>query len=71
MSRIGPGDTLRILLVAERESLREQIGAILAQYAGDHRLFWVAQAEVAAKRAEDLADLAVRSLDAHARRQRQ
>lgn len=54
MSRIGPGDTLRILLIAERESLREQIGAILAQYAGDHRLFWVAQAEVAAKRAEDL-----------------
>lgn len=54
MSRIGPGDTLRILLVAERETLREQIGAILAQYAGDHRLFWVAQAEVAAKRAEDL-----------------
>jgi pilus assembly protein CpaE len=42
------------LLVAERESLREQVGAILAQYAGDHRLFWVAQAEVAAKRAEDL-----------------
>ncbi|MBK8050323.1 MAG: AAA family ATPase [Anaerolineales bacterium] len=54
MSRIGPGDTLRILLIAEREALREQIGAILAQYAGDHRLFWVAQAEVAAKRAEDL-----------------
>jgi len=54
VSRIGPGDTLRILLIAERESLREQIGAILAQYAGDHRLFWVAQAEVAAKRAEDL-----------------
>ncbi len=54
MSRIGPGDTLRILLIAERESLREQIGAILAQYAGEHRLFWVAQAEVAAKRAEDL-----------------
>jgi pilus assembly protein CpaE len=54
VSRIGPGDTLRILLVAERESLREQIGAILAQYAGDHRLFWVAQAEVAAKRSEDL-----------------
>jgi pilus assembly protein CpaE len=42
------------LLIAERESLREQIGAILAQFAGDHRLFWVAQAEVAAKRAEDL-----------------
>jgi pilus assembly protein CpaE len=54
VSRIGPGDTLRILLIAERENLREQIGAILAQYAGDHRLFWVAQAEVAAKRAEDL-----------------
>jgi pilus assembly protein CpaE len=54
VSRIGPGDTLRILLVGERENLREQIGAILAQYAGDHRLFWVAQAEVAAKRAEDL-----------------
>lgn len=54
MARLGPGDTLRILLIAEREGLREQIGQILNQYAGDHRLFWVAQAELAGKRAEDL-----------------
>lgn len=54
MSRIAPGDTLRILLVAERESMREQIGAILAQFAGEHRLFWVAQPELAARRAADL-----------------
>ncbi len=54
MARISPGDTLRVLLVAESEGLREQIGTILAQYAGEHRLFWIAQPEMAARRAEDL-----------------
>ena len=54
MARISPGDTLRVLLVAESERLREQIGAILTQYAGEHRLFWIAQPEMAARRAEDL-----------------
>ncbi|HRA65239.1 MAG TPA: hypothetical protein PL187_04405, partial [Caldilinea sp.] len=54
MARLGPGDTLRVLLVAESEGLREQIGAILAQYAGEHRLFWIAQPELAPRRAEDL-----------------
>ncbi len=54
MARISPGDTLRVLLVAESEGLRQQIGAILAQYAGEHRLFWIAQPEMAARRAEDL-----------------
>jgi pilus assembly protein CpaE len=43
-----------VLLVAESEGLREQIGAILAQYAGEHRLFWIAQPELAPRRAEDL-----------------
>jgi pilus assembly protein CpaE len=54
LARISPGDTLRVLLVAESEGLREQIGAILAQYAGEHRLFWIVQPELAARRAEDL-----------------
>ena len=54
MARISPGDTLRILLVAQNESLREQIGIILSHYAGEHRLFWVAQPELAPRRAEDL-----------------
>lgn len=43
-----------MLLIAESEGLREQIGTILAQYAGEHRLFWIAQPELAARRAEDL-----------------
>jgi pilus assembly protein CpaE len=41
-------------LVAESETLREQIGAILTQFAGEHRLYWVAQPEVAPRRAEEL-----------------
>ena len=54
MGSIGPTETLRILLIAEREPLREQIGSILTEYAGDHRLFWVAQPELAARRTQDL-----------------
>lgn len=54
MARISPGDTLRVLLVSESELLREQIGTILAQYAGEHRLFWITQPELAPRRAEDL-----------------
>lgn len=54
MARISPGDTLRVVLVAESEELRDQVGTILAHYAGEHRLFWITQPELASRRAEDL-----------------
>ena len=54
MAQVGAEDTLRVLLVAESEALRDQIGAILTQFAGEHRLYWVAQPEVAPRRAEEL-----------------
>lgn len=54
MAQAGAEDTLRVLLVAENEALRDQISAILTQFAGEHRLYWVAQPEVAPRRAEEL-----------------
>ncbi len=54
MARISPGDTLRVMLVSESELLREQVDTILTQYAGEHRIFWVTQPELAPRRAEDL-----------------
>lgn len=42
------------MLVAETADLREQVSTILTQYAGEHRLFWITQPELAARRAEDL-----------------
>jgi pilus assembly protein CpaE len=47
-------DTLRVLLVAERDQLRDEVGAVLADWAGDHRLYWVAQPELAVTRAQDV-----------------
>lgn len=54
MAQVSAEDTLRVLLVAESEALRDQIGAILTQFAGEHRLYWVAQPDVAPQRAEEL-----------------
>lgn len=48
---IGPGDKLRLLLVAEQETLRDQFAALLKTYAGDHALYWVSQPELAYRRA--------------------
>jgi pilus assembly protein CpaE len=52
-SLIG-GETLRILLVSTQESVRDEIGQALAGRAGDHRLFWVTQPELAVMRGLDL-----------------
>jgi pilus assembly protein CpaE len=54
VAQVSAEDTLRVLLVAESEALRDQIGAILTQFAGEHRVYWVAQPEVAPRRAEEL-----------------
>jgi pilus assembly protein CpaE len=48
------GETLRVLLVCASASERDAIGQALADRAGDHRLYWVAQAELAAVRAQDV-----------------
>jgi pilus assembly protein CpaE len=49
-----PGDTLRILLVAEQESLRNEFAALLKSYAGEHVLYWVAQTDLASRRAMEV-----------------
>lgn len=48
------GQTLRILLVSTRESVRDEVGEALAGWAGDQRLFWVSQPDLAPSRAQDL-----------------
>jgi len=48
------GETLRVLLVSAREEARDEVGQALAGRAGDHRLYWVSQPDLAATRAEDL-----------------
>lgn len=48
------GQTLRILLVSARERAQDEVGEALLDWAGDHRLFWVSQPELAASRVQDL-----------------
>jgi pilus assembly protein CpaE len=48
------GETARIWLVSTDEALRDAVGEALAGRAGDHRLYWVSQPELAAGRATDL-----------------
>jgi len=48
------GEMLRILLVSSNEGVRNEIGVALAGRAGDHRLYWVSQPDLAPGRAQDL-----------------
>ncbi|MGL4649524.1 MAG: AAA family ATPase [Caldilineaceae bacterium] len=48
---LQPQMTLRVLLVSDREELRDSFAAILREYAGDHQLYWVAQPDLAHRRA--------------------
>jgi pilus assembly protein CpaE len=48
------GEMLRILLVSSNEAVRNEIGVALAGRAGDHRLYWVSQPDLAPGRAQDL-----------------
>ena len=45
---------MRVLLVSSAEGLRDAVGEALAERAGDHRLYWVAQAGLAPVRAGDM-----------------
>ena len=54
MASIVQGETLRLLLVSAYEETRNTVGEALAKRAGDHRLYWVSQADLAAARAEDV-----------------
>ena len=54
MASLITGETLRVLLVSAREEARDEVGQALAGRAGDHRLYWVSQPDLAATRAEDL-----------------
>lgn len=51
---LGPSETLRILLVAELESIRNQVATVLDERSVEHRLYWVSQPELAVARARDV-----------------
>ena len=51
---LRPSGTLRVLLVAEQETLRNEFATLLRRYAGDHALYWVAQPDLAARRAMEV-----------------
>ncbi len=53
MASLVPGETLRVLLISPDEEQREAVAAALLGRAGDHRLFWVSQADLALGRARD------------------
>jgi pilus assembly protein CpaE len=54
VASLVPGETLRLLLVSAHEEMRNTVSEALARRAGDHRLYWVSQADLAASRAEDV-----------------
>jgi pilus assembly protein CpaE len=54
LANLIAGETTRILLVSTAEAMRDEVGEALTGRAGDYRLFWVSQAELAAVRAADL-----------------
>ena len=54
MVKLNTGDTLRVLLVGEQESLRDDVGEALADRVGDHRLYWVSQPDLAIGRVQDV-----------------
>ena len=54
MAGLVPGETLRVLLVSVSEEARDEVAAALADRAGDHRLYWISQPDLAPVRAVDL-----------------
>jgi pilus assembly protein CpaE len=48
------GEALRVLLVSREEAVRDEVGEVLTTSAGDHRLYWVSQPDLAGGRAQDL-----------------
>ena len=54
MANLIGGEALRILLISSQERVRDEVGSALASRAGDHRLYWVSQPDLALGRAQDL-----------------
>lgn len=54
MANLIGGETLRILLVSNQAQVRDEIGDALVGRAGDHRLYWVAQPDLAQGRGQDI-----------------
>lgn len=54
MASLIAGETLRILLISAQERTRDEVEGALAGRAGDYRLYWVAQADLAAARGQDM-----------------
>lgn len=54
MANLISGETLRVLLVSAVQRARDEVGEALAGRAGEHRLYWVSQPDLAPVRAQDL-----------------
>lgn len=54
MASLNVGEALRILLVSPKEEVRTEIGEALRGRMGEHRLYWVAEPDLALTRATDL-----------------
>jgi pilus assembly protein CpaE len=54
LAGLVPGETLRVLLVSISEGARDEVATALADRAGDHRLYWISQPDLAPVRAGDL-----------------
>ena len=54
MGNLISGETLRILLVSREEAVRDEVGEVLTGRAGEHRLYWVSQPDLAGGRAQDV-----------------
>jgi pilus assembly protein CpaE len=54
MASLVAGETLRVLLVSPREIDRDAVAVALRGRAGEHRLYWISQPDLAAVRAADL-----------------
>jgi pilus assembly protein CpaE len=59
LANLISGETLRILLVGKDEEIKAQVERALAGRAGDYRVYWVSQPDLAASRAQDLLPQAV------------
>jgi pilus assembly protein CpaE len=54
LANLIAGETLRVLLVSARETARDEVGEALTNRAGDYRLYWVSQPDLAVLRGQDL-----------------
>jgi pilus assembly protein CpaE len=54
MLNVSTRETLRVLLIAERDERRDEVSRALTKGAGAHQLYWVAQPELAVNRTQEV-----------------